>query len=58
MKLPKTLYVHIDHPVHGDPYLLASQKVEIDDDGPTEVGVYKLVEKRSVRKRLEQTTKR
>ena len=58
MKLPKTIYVRVDTPANSAPFLLASPEVEIDDDGPTEVGVYKLVEKRIVRKLLDQTTKR
>lgn len=58
MKLPKTIYVRVDTPNNDDPYFVATEKIEIDGDGPAEVGVYKLVEKRTVRKVLEQAPKR
>lgn len=50
-KLPQTIYVHFEKNARV-PYLMADKTLlgAIEDDGPTTVGVYRLVETKQVRK--------
>lgn len=54
-KLPATLYVRIDHPENGDAWFSCEDTLEasLEDDGPDDVGVYRLVEVKRVRKTIQ-----
>jgi hypothetical protein len=64
MKLPKELFIRIDNPPNGPVWFLAADTLEkaMDDtDGPEEIGVYRLVETKRLRKvvtPVERTQKR
>jgi hypothetical protein len=57
-KLPKTIYVAWRG--ESDPFLGAdtTQKGALEDDGPTIVGTYQLIEQHEVRKVIEAKPKR
>ena len=58
MKLPKEVFVKVETDPRGvdEPWLSDDASIEAcfgDDDGPTKIGVYRLVEVRTARRRVE-----
>ena len=53
--LPREVFVRIERVPNGTDYLVAfvTHREAVEDDGPTNMGVYHLVRKLSVRKRVE-----
>lgn len=55
MKLPKTIYARVEDNEPHEPYLTSWETAEeaVDGDGPSVIGVYRLVEVITARKKIE-----